>query len=100
MLSPVLSRPEQQFKANITLPFVRLDRLLKAGARTLRTLQSECYICGGEEALEMHHVKKLSNRSNAIKTNYLTRIMSTMNRKQIPVCVPCHHDIHKGKPLN
>jgi len=100
MQSPTLARPEQQFKRHRTDPFVRLERLLKAAARTIKVFESECFICGRVGPLEMHHVKKLAKASNSIKANYLSRIMSTMNRKQIPVCVPCHKLIHTGKPLN
>ena len=29
-------------------------------------------------------------------SDWLTRIMRQMNRKQIPVCQECHQNIHKG----
>lgn len=43
----------------------------------------------------MHHVKHI-RKSNVTATGF-TKIMSQLNRKQIPVCKPCHNLIHQGK---
>jgi len=41
----------------------------------------------------MHHVKHI--RKGEVKG--FTQIMKQLNRKQIPVCRPCHMKIHSGK---
>jgi predicted HNH restriction endonuclease len=52
----------------------------------------DCIICGESDYIEMHHVKHI--RKGEIKG--FTKIMQTLNRKQIPVCRDCHMKIHKG----
>jgi hypothetical protein len=46
------------------------------------------------DGVEMHHVKHL--RKGGVKSTGFTALMSSLNRKQIPVCKPCHIKIHKG----
>lgn len=53
-----------------------------------------CWICGEPNNVEMHHVKHI--RKEGVKTTGFTALMSTLNRKQIPVCKSCHKKIHKG----
>lgn len=55
-------------------------------------LDKPCKICGAIKGVEMHHVKHI--RKGKIKG--FTKIMSQLNRKQIPVCRECHMKIHKG----
>ncbi len=43
----------------------------------------------------MHHVKHI-RKSNKKATGF-TKLMSKLNRKQIPVCPECHTQIHNGK---
>ena len=45
----------------------------------------------------MHHVKHIRKVTEMIEKDYWTRVMSTMNRKQIPVCKHCHDKIHRGE---
>lgn len=45
----------------------------------------------------MHHVRKLSDTTKAIKQDFLTSMMSRMNRKQIPMCRSYHKKYHKGE---
>lgn len=78
-------------------PIKRLDRMTRAYFRTAKIMDSECTICGATENLEMHHVKHIRKTTDKIKKDYWTRIMSSMNRKQIPVCRSCHNLIHRGK---
>nr|NP_150408.1 hypothetical protein PylioMp37 [Pylaiella littoralis]CAC50849.1 orf748 [Pylaiella littoralis] len=60
-------------------------------------LQSKnCWICGSFENIELHHVRHLRKMGNVANSDYLLRQMSTINRKQIPVCKACHISIHKG----
>ena len=44
----------------------------------------------------MHHVKHLRKGFDP-KQKGFTQIMSSLNRKQIPVCLPCHRKIHLGE---
>lgn len=52
-----------------------------------------CIICKSEIDIEIHHVKHI----RVGKTEGFTQIMRNLNRKQIPVCKKCHHEIHIGK---
>jgi hypothetical protein len=52
-----------------------------------------CIICGNINNVELHHVKHI--RKGEVKG--FTQIMKQLNRKQIPVCRPCHMKIHSGK---
>ena len=61
--------------------------------RTHRLLDSNCWICGSGEHVEMHHVRALRDA----KTNTFKARMKAMNRKQIPVCHLCHRKIHRGE---
>jgi group II intron reverse transcriptase/maturase len=61
--------------------------------RGRKDLENSCILCGSEEKIEIHHVRKLSK---AKKKDYLSTMMARMNRKQIPVCQKCHIKIHKG----
>ena len=80
-------------------PMLRLEKLSTATFRSKSVLSSPCTICGSSENIEMHHVRKLRDSSRAIKLDYMTSMMSRMNRKQIPICRPCHINYHRGKVL-
>lgn len=54
-----------------------------------------CIICGEKDNIVMHHVKHI--RKGGIKTIGFLSIMAQLNRKQIPVCKPCHMKIHNGE---
>lgn len=43
----------------------------------------------------MHHVKHI--RKGGEKTTGFQSLMAKLNRKQIPVCITCHQNIHAGK---
>lgn len=51
--------------------------------------------CGTEEDVVMHHVRHI--RKMGEKAQGFVRLLATLNRKQIPVCVPCHGKIHRGE---
>jgi len=57
-------------------------------------LKGSCILCGSQEKVEVHHVRKL--RKGPKRKDYLSTIMAIMNRKQIPICQKCHIKIHKG----
>lgn len=61
--------------------------------RTRTKLDEPCVICGRTDRIEMHHVRHLRKE----KARGFTRVLQQINRKQIPVCIGCHKDIHNGK---
>ncbi|EJB8442616.1 group II intron reverse transcriptase/maturase [Vibrio parahaemolyticus] len=63
--------------------------------RTRSKLDAPCCICGETENIEMHHVRHIRKIGDKVKG--FTRVMQSINRKQIPVCQPCHSKIHNGK---
>jgi len=66
------------------------DRRVQRGRKDLK---GPCVLCGSNQDIEIHHVRKLSK---AKRKDYLSTMMSRMNRKQIPVCKKCHIKIHQG----
>jgi len=96
-----LAKPNKFYITEITNinPIARLEKLAKSTFRSRAVLDSICTICDTSENIEMHHVRKLRDSSKAIKKDYLTSMMSRMNRKQIPMCRSCHIKYHKGEVL-
>lgn len=67
-----------------------------------RLLADECEVCGGNEKIEVHHVKKLADLKKRYRGKKLTewrKHMASRNRKTMMVCRNCHMDIHTGRPL-
>ena len=62
---------------------------------TISNLGENCAICGEIKDIEMHHIKHL--RKDNIKSSGFLKIMSSLNRKQLPLCVFCHNKVHAGK---
>lgn len=86
---------QQAFTAS--LKPLDLDVLMaKVGRLTRSRLGSPCAICGNQSDVEMHHIRALRKGNKSI-TNGFNRIMSAINRKQMPVCVGCHNGIHAGR---
>lgn len=65
------------------------------GKRTRTKLFGECCICGNG-AVHMHHIRHVKKASKGSKQTFQT-LMGLINRKQIPVCLSCHANIHNGK---
>jgi len=89
-------RPKKFFMAPI-LDYSSLeayvDQYDKRVQRGRKNLKGPCVLCGSNQKIEIHHVRKLSK----IKfKDYLSVMMARMNRKQIPVCKKCHIKIHQG----
>jgi group II intron reverse transcriptase/maturase len=61
--------------------------------RGRKDLKGPCVLCGSNQEIEIHHIRKLSK---AKRKDYLSSMMARMNRKQIPVCKKCHIKIHQG----
>lgn len=96
--TPSFAKPRKFLNTPISKsnPFARLERLAKATFRTKALFEKTCTLCGGSENIEAHHVRKLRDSSKTIKQDYLTAMMSRMNRKQIPLCKSCHIKFHRG----
>jgi group II intron reverse transcriptase/maturase len=94
-----LAKPKKFYITDFTNlnPFARLEKLAKSTFRSRAVLDSACTVCKTTEQIEMHHVRKLRDTSKAIKNDYMTSMMSRMNRKQIPICRSCHIKYHKGE---
>jgi group II intron reverse transcriptase/maturase len=63
--------------------------------RTQTRLRDSCAICGSPERVEMHHVRHIRKRGQAVRGFSL--YLAAINRKQLPVCHVCHRDIHQGR---
>ncbi|MBV7334625.1 hypothetical protein KFU94_41590 [Chloroflexi bacterium TSY] len=63
--------------------------------KTQSRLLDNCAICNSPHQIEMHHVRHIRKRNQPIRG--FTFYLAAINRKQIPVCKPCHRDIHNGK---
>lgn len=77
-----------------TRPFRDPLAVLNYKLRSQSSLDEICAVCGSNERVEMHHVRHL--RKGSVSAPGFTGLMSSLNRKQLPVCVPCHKQIHKG----
>lgn len=61
---------------------------------TISALKQPCANCGSKEQVEMHHVKHIKTIN--IKLDSFTKMMSRINRKQVPLCKACHIRVHAG----
>lgn len=73
----------------------------KTAQLIVRLNAERCELCGSQENIEVHHIRKLKD----IKQKYKKRgkqipnwvlMMSKMNRKTLIVCEKCHNKIHSG----
>jgi group II intron reverse transcriptase/maturase len=61
---------------------------------TLTALGQCCANCGDTLHIEMHHLKHL--RTLNLKLDSFGKMMARINRKQVPLCKPCHRRVHQG----
>ena len=63
-----------------------------------RLLANKCELCGSEENIEVHHIRKLAdlNKHNGKLFPKWKEIMSARCRKTLVTCRDCHHAIHNG----
>jgi group II intron reverse transcriptase/maturase len=63
-----------------------------------RLLADTCEICGSQENIEVHHVRKLAdlNRPGRRAKSLSAQKMMARRRKTLVVCHDCHVSIHKG----
>lgn len=79
--------PEDPFSKN----------LYSVNLRSAYQLTKYCSVCGKRSKktgdIEMHHLKHVRKG----KLSGFNQLLQQINRKQIPVCKPCHNKIHTGK---
>ncbi|MGU7776399.1 reverse transcriptase domain-containing protein [Burkholderia sp. MR1-5-21] len=63
--------------------------------RTRSKLGESCAICGSDAGVQMHHVRHVRKMGDRPPKGF-TRLLATLNRKQIPACGSCHAKIHAG----
>lgn len=63
-----------------------------------RLLANKCELCGSEENIEVHHIRKLAdlNKHNGKLVPKWKEAMSARRRKTLVTCRDCHHAIHNG----
>jgi len=61
--------------------------------RSRSKLGLACVVCGESDSVEMHHIRHVRKMGKTV-TGF-NRLMATVNRKQIPVCLGCHDKIHR-----
>lgn len=67
----------------------------------LQRLQAnECEVCGSDQVIEVHHIRKLANlkaKDGSARPTWV-KLMATRQRKTLVVCHVCHTAIHTGRP--
>jgi group II intron reverse transcriptase/maturase len=58
----------------------------------------KCELCGAEEDLQMHHIRKLSDIKDGREPWQIQLI--ARQRKTMAVCQPCHRKIHRGDSID
>jgi group II intron reverse transcriptase/maturase len=74
------------------IPKVRMLRNTTSLIDRLKAQQ--CELCGGNDSLEMHHLKKLKDLKGKEQWE---RVMIARRRKTMALCQSCHRKIHAGK---
>ena len=66
-----------------------------------RFLAEICEVCGSEDKIEVHHVRKLKDLygKGAKDRPFWKKIMIAKRRKTLVLCNKCHVNLHTGKPL-
>lgn len=62
---------------------------------TINAMDKPCVNCGSTTNIEMHHLKHIKTIN--IKLNSFDKQLARINRKQVPLCKPCHILVHQGK---
>jgi group II intron reverse transcriptase/maturase len=65
-----------------------------------RLLANRCELCGSEENVEVHHIRKLrdlTDKGGRERPPWVKR-MAALQRKTLVVCQGCHRAIHAGRP--
>jgi group II intron reverse transcriptase/maturase len=112
----VVIRRDEQKKPPLVATFggIPLQRDLKAvlvdeqAAHQLYTSRSEliqrlladkCELCGSQEKVEVHHIRKLKDlhRPGRKARPFWVQVMIAHRRKTLVLCEKCHDDLHAGR---
>jgi group II intron reverse transcriptase/maturase len=65
-----------------------------------RLLAELCEICGSEEMIEVHHVRKLKDlkQKGSKEVPLWKQLMVARRRKTLVLCKTCHVNLHAGRP--
>jgi hypothetical protein len=65
-----------------------------------RLLADTCELCGSEEHIQVHHIRKLADlqRPGRKERPQWVKTMAARRRKTLVVCWHCHQAIHAGQP--
>jgi len=66
----------------------------------VRLLTGECELCGSQDNIEVHHIRKLADlkgKGQREKPQW-KKTMAARRRKTLVVCKDCHVNIHAGRP--
>jgi group II intron reverse transcriptase/maturase len=101
--------PLKRHRGEIDRPINDQIRLFKWSDRSdlvTRLLRGKCEICGSDENIEVHHIRKLKDlknrwRGRKEKPEWVNRMIA-LSRKTLVLCRKCHNDIHDrpGKVAN
>jgi hypothetical protein len=95
--APSYKKPNYVFNAIEKFDEEFIDKLHFRLNRGRKDLANSCAICGATEDNEVHHVRALRKNGSVVRKDFISVMMSKINRKQIPVCTSCHKNIHRGK---
>jgi len=94
--------PSPSYKRPTKLPKITayderfVDKLHARLPRGRSDLSGPCFACGSTVNIEVHHVRALRKHGKTVNNDFLTSLMSKINRKQIPLCEQCHRKVHAG----
>jgi group II intron reverse transcriptase/maturase len=65
-----------------------------------RLLAEKCELCGSQENIQVHHIRALKDLKRAGRSDkpLWAQVMATHRRKTLVLCLPCHVNIHAGRP--
>jgi hypothetical protein len=66
-----------------------------------RLLANACEVCGSDENVEVHHIRKLKdiNKPGRREKPWWTKVMIAHRRKTLVLCRKHHVDLHAGRPV-
>ena len=74
---------------------VKTNRIKSRSSLSQRLLNNVCEICGSDEDVEIHHIRKMSDIKNS-KALWAKKMIA-LNRKTIALCHKHHMEVHSGK---
>ena len=61
-----------------------------------RMLEDTCELCGSQQHVEAHHIRKLADLKKHKEKPQWMKKMIAIHRKTLFVCQKCHKEIHNG----